>query len=149
MNRRAFVTGLGAVLAAALGAEAQPTGKVARVGLVRSSADAESDVFRESLHELGYREGINVLVDGAEVKGIAELVRLNPDVIVAVGTPAVSAARDAIRTIPVVFVTFADPVRTGLVVSLARPGRNMTGLTMNAADLIGKRLELLRRHCPR
>jgi len=157
MDRRAFLSTLaGSVLAAPLAAEAQPAGKIARLGLLRSGADVELDVFRQGLHELGYREGSNILVEEPTVQGtedfprVAEdLVHLNVNVILVVGTLAASAARDSIRTIPVVFVTFADPVRTGLVVSLARPGRNMTGLTMSAADVVGKRLELLREALPK
>jgi putative ABC transport system substrate-binding protein len=107
------------------------------------------------LHDLGYQEGRSISIESPISKGYedlpgvtAQLVRLNVDVILATGTPATRVARKAITTIPVVFVTFADPVRTGLVASLARPGGNMTGMTMISAELAGKRLELLQETLP-
>jgi putative tryptophan/tyrosine transport system substrate-binding protein len=139
-------------------AEAQRAGKVYRVGLLQSAASPipNTDAFRQRLHELGYREGQNLIIEAPTPKSLedlphvaAELARLNVDVILASGTPAATVARDAIATIPVVFVTFADPVGTGLVASVGQPSRNMTGLTMMAAELAGKRLALLKAALPK
>ena len=139
-------------------AEAQRAGKVYRVGLLQSVASPipNTDAFRQRLHELGYREGQNLIIEAPTPKSLedlphvaAELARLNVNVILASGTPAATVTRDAIATIPVVFVTFADPVGTGLVASVGRPSRNMTGLTMMAAELAGKRLALLKEALPK
>jgi putative tryptophan/tyrosine transport system substrate-binding protein len=107
------------------------------------------------LREFGYVEGQNVsieygLADSAEQlpKAAAELVRRNVDVIVASGTPPVATAKNATRTIPVVFVAAIDPVATGVAASLARPGGNVTGFALMSADLMGKRLELLKEVIP-
>ncbi|PYM90037.1 MAG: ABC transporter substrate-binding protein [Candidatus Rokuibacteriota bacterium] len=140
---------------APLAAHAQPPEKTARIGVMRWPPDLNIDPFRQSLSALGYREGQNLLIEELTSKSYedlprvaAQLVRRKVNVILAVGTPAARVARDAITTIPVVFLTFADPVRTGLVASLARPERNVTGVTMIAAELAGKRLEPLKEALP-
>ncbi len=156
MDRRTFVvTVAGGLLAARLAAVAQPAGKIPRIGLFSGGAPPGPNAFRQGLKDLGYVEGQNIVIEDRFAKSYAdlaplaaELVRLKVDVIVAFGTPATQVARDSIQTIPVVFVTFADPVQTRLVASLARPGRNLTGLTMITSELIGKRVELLKEGLP-
>jgi putative tryptophan/tyrosine transport system substrate-binding protein len=161
MNRRAFVTGLGAVFAAPLAAEAQQTGKAARIGVLEmghppSGRSPTREGFREQLRELGYVEGLNLVIESryAESRAdrlpdlAAELVRLKVDVIVAGGTPAPLAAKQATSTIPIVMAAAGDPVRTGLVASLARPGGNVTGLSTFTPELAAKRLQLLKEVVP-
>jgi ABC-type uncharacterized transport system substrate-binding protein len=161
MDRRAFVTTVGgSILAVPFAAEAQQAGNVARIGFLSWGSPPPSDPwgepFRERLRELGYVEGQNVVFEyrWAEEKSdraaklAAELVRLRVDVIVAWITPAVRAAQNATRTIPIVMGAVADPVRSGLVASLARPGGNTTGPSMMTLDIVGKRLELLREILP-
>ncbi len=148
-----------ALLTAPLAAEAQPTGKVYRIGWLstRLGVDAYVDAFRESLRELGYREGENLMIDfwfaggKAERVGplVAELVALKPNVIVANGNQVITAAKAATSTIPIVAPWMLDPAGTGLVVSLARPGGNLTGLTFDISPEQGaKRLELLKEVLP-
>src|SRR5215813_15389230 len=139
MNRRVFVTGLGAVLAAPLTVEAQQAGRVWRIGqLVTSSGSALGlDTFRQRLGERGYFEGQNLLIEYRNAEGrperlpalATELVRLRVDVIVTVGTEAAFAAKQATTVIPIVMGTSGDAVGAGLVQSLARPGGNVTGIT--------------------
>jgi putative ABC transport system substrate-binding protein len=136
-------------------AEAQQPKKVPRVGYVFSFTPAEGqhlwEACREGLRELGYVEGQNIILEPRWAEGryerhhdlVADLVRLNVDVMVVAATPASFAAKAATNTIPVVFVAVADPVRVGLVASLARPGGNFTGLSLLTPELSGKRLELL------
>jgi len=147
-----------ALLASAPLAAAQPAGKVHRIGILRVGPPPPSFIepFRQGLRELGYVEGQNIAFEfglARDVKQIpdvaAGLVRLKVDVLVASGTPSVLPARNATRTIPVVFVTALDPVATGVVASLARPGGNVTGFTAFHADLTGKRLELLKEVLPK
>ena len=140
-------------------AEAQQPARIPRIGiLIPSSASLNSarvEAFRQRLRELGYVEGKNILIDHRYAEGklerlpdlAAELVRLKVDVIVAMGAAA-STAKKASATIPIVFPNFADPVGSGYVSSLARPGGNITGLSMMAPDLDGKRLELLKEAFP-
>ena len=117
----------------------------------------EVDAFRQGLRELGYIEGQNIAVEYRFASGrvsqlpelAAELVRLNPDVIVTPGTPASAAAKQATSTIPIVFAGVADAVGAGLIASFARPGGNITGLTGISAELGGKRLELLKHVAPK
>jgi len=157
MDRRTFLCGLTlGTLAVPLAGEAQPAGKVWRIGVLLWPSNLNIDPFRLGLRELGYRERENIVIEEPASKSYedlprvaAHLARLKVDVILAIGTPAAGVARDAIVTIPVVFLTFADPVRTGLVASLGRPGRNMTGVTMMAAELAGKRLELMKQALPK
>jgi putative tryptophan/tyrosine transport system substrate-binding protein len=139
-------------------AEAQPAEKVPRIGfLVASSPSFYSsriEAFRQALRELGYVEGKNIAIEYRFAEGkedrlrelAAELVRLKVDIIIAAASAG--AAKDATKTIPVVFVAAADPVASGIVASLARPGGNVTGLTILAPELSGKRLELLKESFP-
>ena len=147
MERRTFLGTLaGGLLAAPLAAEAQSAGKVARIGyLVGASLSLSPhlhEAFRQGLRDLGYVEGRNVVMEYRDAA--AELVALKVDVIVAGGTPLALAAKQATRTIPIVFATAADPVGSGLVTSLARPGGNLTGLSILAPELVGKGLELIK-----
>ena len=158
MKRRAFITLVGgAAVAWPLAARAQQT-KVYRVGvLLVGNADADSfrTELREELRKSGYVEGQNLLVEfrSAEEKLdrlpalAAELVALKVDVIVAVYTPCALAAKQATRDIPIVAMS-GDPVGTGLVPSLSRPGGNITGVSLMAAELFGKCVELIRDMLP-
>src|SRR5262249_30289326 len=140
--------------------EAQQTTKIPRIGfLFGGSSSFYStwiDVFRQGLKELGYIEGKNIAIEYRYADGkadrvpalAAELVSLNVDVIVTSATPGVLAVKKATSTIPIVFVSIADPVASGLVASLARPGGNVTGLSIVAVELSGKRLELLKETVP-
>ncbi len=144
------------LFAAPLAAEAQQPARVHRIGILLSGPISPRmhlvEAFRQDLRELGYAEGHNIaLVIRSAEQGpeqlpdrAAELVRLNVDVIVAVATPAVQAAQQATRKIPIVMVSVVDPVATGFVASLARPGGNTTGLSILSAELSGKRLQLLK-----
>jgi putative ABC transport system substrate-binding protein len=132
---------------------AQQPGAVYRIGWLRNGRPPESFVqaLREGLRQLGYVEGQNIaieygLAESAErlPEAAAELVRRKVDVIIASGTPPVPAAKNATTTIPIVFVASIDPIATGTVASLAHPGGNITGFTLMSAELMGKRLELLR-----
>jgi putative tryptophan/tyrosine transport system substrate-binding protein len=158
MNRRAFVTGLGAVLAAPLSAGAQQAGKVPRVGVLSGGSPSDSragDAWRQGLRELGYVEGQTIVIEyrWAEAKYerfprlAAELVHLRVDVIVATVAAAVRAAKHATNAIPIVMVV-NDPVAAGFVSSLARPGGNITGMSMMSPEVVGKQLELLRQVVP-
>jgi putative ABC transport system substrate-binding protein len=133
-------------------AAAQPAGKVPRIGYLASSVVTLNEAFRQGLRDLGYVEGRNVVIEYRDPEGkldrirtlAADLVALKVDVIVVPGTPAALATRQATATIPIVVTWAADPVRTGLVTSLARPGGNVTGLSVVHTELVGKRLELLK-----
>jgi len=137
-----------------LAADAEQTGRVPKVGFLGGAPFIQ--VFDQGLRELGYTDGQNIVIeqiswaDRDEELPIlaAELVRRKIDVLVAGTTPRALAARNATTTIPIVMVNVADPVATGLVVSLARPGGNVTGLSRVSLDLIGKNLELLREAAP-
>jgi putative tryptophan/tyrosine transport system substrate-binding protein len=155
--RLAIVLVLGPWLAPILAAEAQQARPVYRIGFLRNGPPPESFIagFRQGLRELGYVDGQNISIEyglagNAEQlpDAAAELVRRNVDVIIASGTPPVVAAKNATRTIPIVFVASIDPIATGVVASLARPGGNVTGFALISADLMGKRLELLREIVP-
>ena len=161
MTRRKLLIALGAgALAAPLASRAQQQ-RVYRVGFLgNSTAALEANLvgpFREGLRDLGYVEGRNIVIEYRWAEGkyerfpelITELVVLNVDVIVTAGTPAALAVKRAMARIPLVMVAVGDPVGTGLVASLARPGGNFTGLTSIAPDLEGKRLELLREVVPK
>jgi putative ABC transport system substrate-binding protein len=158
MRRRQFITLGGAAAAWPLAARAQQ-GKLARIGaLVLTSADAQSlaKALREGLRELRYTEGQNFAFEFRSADGnaerlpdlAAELVRLPVDVIVATFTPCALAAKQATTTIPIVMAAVADPVSSGLVQSLARPGGNITGFSNMAAETAGKSVELLRDMLP-
>ena len=156
MDRRAFIGTLtGGLLAAPLAVEAQQA-RVARIGylsLLSASADAANvDAFRQGLHDHGYVNGQNALIEARYAEGAserlpafaAELVRLKVDVVVASTTAAVRAAHQASSTIPIVMAFTADPVGEKLVASLARPGGNITGLSATVVEMAVKRLELLK-----
>lgn len=157
MKRRECIALLGAATAWPRVARAQQPVKVYRIGILRVGAPPAEWMagLRQGLHEHGYVEGRNVVIElgfassAAQVPAVmAKLVQLNVDVIVASGTPSILPARDAAGTIPVVFVAAIDPVATGLVAGLARPGGNITGVTAMQADITGKRLQLLRELLP-
>jgi len=142
-------------------AQQQPAGKVYRIGLLvsgsESSHQSRIEAFRQGLRVLGYVEGHHIAVEYRYAEGrtdrfpdlAAELVALKVDVIVTSSNPAALAAKKATRTIPIVFASANDPVVTGLVASLARPGGNVTGLTNLSSELGGKRLELLKEAFPK
>src|SRR5229473_6962912 len=159
MDRRTFLAGTGAVLLVAPLAEAQQAAKVPRIGYLSPNLAANPHVheaFRQGLRDLGYVESRNVVIEYRSAEGkferlpalAAELVALKVDVIVAPNTVAALAAEQATKTIPIVFATAGDPVGSGLVTSLARPGGNVTGLSILAPELVGKGLELLKQAVP-
>ena len=146
------------LLAAAPAAAAQQTGKVSPIGfLVFVSSETRYRGFQQGLRELGYVEGQNIAIEFRSADGslerlsdlAEELVRLQVDVIVAGSTVGAKVAKRATTTIPIVMANVGDPVGTGLVASLARPGGNITGLTTMGEELSGKRLELIREVVPR
>jgi putative tryptophan/tyrosine transport system substrate-binding protein len=142
-------------------AEAQQSTKIPRIGFLGGTTASSSEInikpFRERLRDLGYIEGQNVTIEYRFSEGklerlsdlAAELVRLNSDVIVTNGIEAAQAAKNMIKTIPVVMANSADAVRHGIVADLARPGGNITGLTSIGVELYGKRLELLKEVVPK
>jgi putative ABC transport system substrate-binding protein len=145
---------------APLAPDAQPAGKVPRVGVLTAITAPTTELFqellRQGLRELGYVEGANIALEYRWAEGryerlpalAAELVALPVDVLVTWGTPAALAAKHATSTIPVVFTAVADPVLSGLVTSLARPGGNLTGVTHIPSELDTKRLQLLKEAVP-
>jgi len=149
------------LLAAPLAAEAQQAAKVARIGYLSpnlATGPHLREAFRQGLRDLGYVEGRNLVIEYRDAEGkverlpalAAELVALKVDVIVTEGgnTVVPLAAKQATRTLPIVFATAADAVGSGLVTSLARPGGNVTGLDSLSTELVGKRLELLTQAVP-
>jgi putative ABC transport system substrate-binding protein len=159
MKRRRFLTLVGGAAAARpLGARAQSGGKVYRIGYFSAGTAIPElrNVFRDALRALGWIEGKNVVYEYRYADNqferlpelAAELVRHNVDIITAMGTLAPLAAKRATSTIPIVMTTAGDPLGSGLVTSLARPGGNVTGLSLIAPDLGGKRLELLKEVLP-
>jgi len=142
-------------------AHAQQPKKVPRVGYLAAASlsanSARTEAFRQGLRELGYVEGKNIVIEYRYAEGkldrvpalAAELVRLKVDVIVTAGPTSTRPAKEATVTIPVVMAMDTDPVGSGLVASLARPGGNITGLSTLAPELSGKRLELLKEIVPR
>ena len=160
-NRLALVLVLAlGIHSALLAAEAQQTNKVPRIGFLGNSTDAlEANLvgpFRDGLRDLGYVEGQNILIEYRWAEGkyerfpalIAELIASKVDVIVTAGTPATQAYQKARTSIPLVMVAVGDPVGTGIVASLNRPGGNITGLTSISPELESKRIELLREVIP-
>ena len=150
---------LGALLfALSVPTAAQQQKKVPRIGYLslRSGIDSREEAFRKGLRELGYVEGQNIVIEWRFAKGkedllpalASELVRLKPDVIVAAGTQAIQAPKRATTTIPIVIGQVGDPVQSGFVASLARPGGNITGFS-TISPLAGKRLELLKEAFPK
>ena len=159
MDRRDTVLALLALGAAPLAAEAQQAAKVARIGHLSPNLAASPhlrDAFLQGLRDLGYVEGRNLVIEYRDAEGkydrfpalAAELVALKVDVLVAANSLAALAAKQATRTLPIVFAFAVDPVTDGLVISLARPGGNVTGLSTLLAELVGKRLELLKQAVP-
>ena len=160
MKRRKFISLLGGAVAAwPLAARGQQAGKLPTIGflgtLTPSAHDPFAAAFVQRLHELGWIEGRTVAIEfrwsehrtERHRELVADLVRLKVDVIVTTGG-AVSAAKEATSSIPIVFALAPDPVGSGLVASLARPGGNVTGLSNQQTDVVGKRLELLREVVP-
>lgn len=155
MNRREFITLFGgtAVSAWPVGAWAQQSGRIVRIGVLSAGANYfRRDVLSQSLQALGWVEGKNAVFEFRAAENrldrlpelVAELVYLKVDVIIAVGTLASLAAKRATTTIPIVMGAAGDPIGSGLVTSLARPGGNVTGLSLTSPDLGGKRLEIIR-----
>ena len=142
-------------------AEAQQAKKVPRIGYLSATSasfiSSRVEALRQGLRELGYVEGKNIVIEQRYAEGkpdrlsalVAELVRLKVDVIVSAGPLTTRAAKEATTTVPVVFVQDSDPVGSGFVASLARPGGNITGLSTLAPELTGKQLELLKEIVPR
>ena len=160
MQRREFITLLGGAAATwPLAAQAQQLASVPRIGVLLYSNpqnDPQMASVRRGLSDLGYIEGRNIAIEYRYAEGraerlpslAAELVRLRPDVILAIGGDVAPIAKKANQTIPLVFVSSADPERLGLVASLGRPGGNATGVTLLQDELASKRLELLREAAP-
>jgi putative tryptophan/tyrosine transport system substrate-binding protein len=159
-GRRDFIRLVGGATAWPLAARAQQVGKLPTIGFLGTSTPSTMNLwvaaFVQRLHELGWVEGRNLAIEyrWAEGRGerfaeiAAEFVRLKVDVIVTYATPPVVAAKQATAVIPIVSAIMGDPVATGIVASLARPGGNVTGLSVLTPDLAGKRLELLREVVP-
>jgi putative tryptophan/tyrosine transport system substrate-binding protein len=163
MNRRTFLCGLTlGTLSAPVAAEAQQPGQMPRVGYISPGSSSDSfrqrrfEAFRQGLRELGYVEGRNIALEPRWAEGeyarypalAADLVRLKAHVIVAVGGTATKAAQQVTKTTPIVMSVVIDPLGSGLVASLARPGGNVTGITVMASDIVGKQLELLKQAVP-
>jgi putative tryptophan/tyrosine transport system substrate-binding protein len=142
-------------------AQAQQSPKVPRIGYVTETGDLSSpspnlEAFRQGLRDLGYVEGKNIVIEFRSAEGkpdripslVAELVQLNVDILVSQATGGIRAAKQATKTIPIVMVTVQDPVATGLIDSLSRPGGNITGLSRLTVELSGQRLELLKEVVP-
>jgi putative ABC transport system substrate-binding protein len=162
ISRRMFVGTLaGGLVAAPLAAEAQQAGKVYRIGLLGAGSQMGSELrqaFEQALRERGWVTGGNLVIAYRQAEGqydrlpalAAEMVRLEPQVIVAVPTAAARAARDATSTIPIVMLFVSDPIDEGLIASIARPGGNVTGLTLTPTrEIFAKQLQLLREAVPR
>jgi putative ABC transport system substrate-binding protein len=156
IRRRQFLATVGAgSMAITFGTRAQVQGRVRRIGYLASADPATTEdvraAFREGLREHGYVEGQNIAIEYRWTEGAlerlpilaAELVRLNVDLIFAWATAAAIAAKRATSTLPIVFVSVADPVASGLVASLSRPGANVTGVSNISRDLMDKMMELL------
>ncbi|MBI3371244.1 MAG: ABC transporter substrate-binding protein [Betaproteobacteria bacterium] len=151
----------GALLAAPLATDAQQPARLYRIGFLgpasASGSVSEVDAFRAGLHDLGYVEGKNIVIEYRWADGkydrlpelAAELVRLKVDILLTYGTPGTVAAKRATTTIPIVMATVGDAVTAGLVTNLARPEGNVTGLTFLIPELSAKRLELLKNAMPR
>jgi len=158
MRRRKFITLVGVALAWPLAAQAQKPSQVYRVGILAPDLQFPGflETFRQGLREAGYVEGQNITFEVRSAEGYGErlaalaneLVGLKVDVILAINTPSVQAARKASATIPIVMMRTADPVKSGLVSSLSRPGGNITGLTAMVDELSGKRLALVKEAFP-
>ena len=157
MRRRDFIGLAGwAAVVCPVALKAQQANKVYRIGTISAGVRLNSGDLQQSLSELGWIEGKNLIYERRYAENrlerlpdlVAELIRLNVDVIVATGTLAPIAAKRATSTIPIVMTTAGDPLGSGLVASLARPGGNVTGLSLMSPELAGKRLELLKEVVP-
>ncbi len=159
MNNKIICLAVGAILFALCGSvDAQQSKKVSRLGFLSpTSDDSRVEAFRQGLRELGYVEGQNIAIEYRWADGkfeqlpdlALELVRLKVDVVVAVVTQASLAVKKATGTIPVVMIGVSDPVGSGLVVGLARPGANITGTSSMTAEIVGKQLELIKETIPK
>jgi putative ABC transport system substrate-binding protein len=167
VDRRAFIVGTLALLAAPLAVEAQPAGKVYRIGFLHTGQPPDFGppnprtnfgAFRQGLFELGYVEGRDLVIESRFAEGkvdrlpalAAQLVALQVEVLVAANTSSAKAAKAATATIPIVFIGSSDPVGAGLVASFARPGGNVTGVTASPGpEIAGKGLELFKEAVPR
>jgi putative ABC transport system substrate-binding protein len=160
MEKRIVGLALGAMLVAlCFPAQAQQSGKMPRVGYVSTvgSPDANFEELRQGLRDLGYVEGKNIAFEYRAAQGkaelipgfIAELVQMKVDLLFCSNLPAIHAAKEATKTIPIVMISNVDPVELGLVESFARPGGNITGMTLQSLELSGKRLELLKETFPK
>jgi putative ABC transport system substrate-binding protein len=148
------------LLLASLFSEAQQLEKIPRIGYAASGGDSKNPgyivaAFRRGLQDLGYIEGKNILVeyrypgaDPRDLREVAELLQLKVDVLVSSSAGAIRAAKQATQTIPIVMMASFDPVKTGIIDSLARPGGNITGVTRLTHDLNGKRLEVFKEAVP-
>ena len=162
MGRRDFITLLGGAAAGwpLAAAHTQQPGKMARIGFLGSATAAGSaesvEALRAGLRDFGHVEGRNIVIEFRWAEGkydrlsdlVAELIRLNVDVIVTHGTPGTRTAKQATTTIPIVMAISGDAIATGIVTSLARPEANLTGSTFFLPELNAKRLELLKEACP-
>src|SRR5262245_58991380 len=160
MHRRVFLSGSLLSLAAPLAVQAQQARRVYRIGYLSANPSLDTndamDGFRTKLHALGYIEGQNLIIESRHADGTygrlpelaADLVRLKSDVIFVYSTPGSLAARNATSTVPLVFAGVSDPMIVGLVASLARPGGNVTGVTLSNPELSAKRLSLLKEAVP-
>jgi ABC-type uncharacterized transport system substrate-binding protein len=158
----AVVLAVGLTLAPLGPAAAQPPEKMPRVGYLNPGSSSDPmrlrrfEAFRQGLRELGYVEGQNIVLEPRWAEGqyarypalAADLVRLKVHVIVAIGGAATKAAKQVTSTLPIVMSTVTEPVESGLVASLGRPGANVTGTSMMAADLVGKQFEVLKQTVP-
>jgi ABC-type uncharacterized transport system substrate-binding protein len=161
MRRREFIALVGAAAAWSLPVGAQQAKRIFKIGHIESGSPSSSPnllaAFQQGLRKLGYVEGENLFIERRYAEGqeerlpqlAAELVRFGVDVIFAIGPPQALAAAKATSTIPIVFVGGGDPVGIGLVKSLARPGGNVTGLTLVAVELAAKRIQMLKEAVPR
>jgi len=156
MRRRQFITLLGGAAAWPLAARAQQAKKIPRIGVLWSNPPATFEFMRQGLMDFGYVEGRNITFEFRWAEGkldqlsqlAAELVRLQVDVIVTLAPPATLAAKQATQTIPIVFVAMGDPVASGVVASLARPGANLTGTTRMLPEMSVKHVGLLKEAVP-
>jgi putative ABC transport system substrate-binding protein len=152
-----IITLILSLLVTSLAAEAQPRLKVPRIGYIGDTPGPYADAFRQGLRERGYREGETIAIEYRWQEGrherlpalVAELVQLPVDVLVPVGTQPSRAAKQATSTIPIVMAQVGDPVGSGLVTNLARPGGNITGVSVLGTEIALKQLELLKEAVPR
>jgi ABC-type uncharacterized transport system substrate-binding protein len=160
VKRRGFIALVGGIVVAPIAVGAQQAAKLARIGYLSPNLATNphmNEAFLQGLRDLGYVEGRNLAIEFRDAEGkperfpalAAELVSLQVDVIVVGSTIAALAAKQATKTLPIVFAAAGDPIASGLIASLARPGANVTGLSLLAPELIGKRLELLNQIVPR